>query len=398
MSKILFQGKILLLSAADTGADSKWDVEFEFSDSEGKFLATDVSVGDIAVIDTGGWEPGTITRYIVTSIASSTFSTVSCTLQYDPSNDNDDPALDLSVAIGVPGFIARPSPNYSLIPVVSADTQLLPDRFGDYIQNYNFVSIVDNITGGAGADQVLTSATPTPVAIGGVDAGTTFNNVPVEVVLQTLLYPYQSPTFASFGLSGQSTPIEVGASVAGGSRLFAWSTLHSSNVVSQSISIVDVTNNNALLASGLSNDSSELITISPITKTTATNHVWQVRGNNTKGIQFVKEYAVEWQFKRCFGEQTAPTLTEPEVEALRVTQLATSFVGSYSFSSGGYKWIAYPSAFGLASSFKDTSTNLDVPFQPAVVMSITNSYGITANYNVHRTVNILGASITIQVS
>jgi len=248
------------------------------------------------------------------------------------------------------------------------------------------------------SSQVLTNATGTPTTIGGIAAGTTFNNIPVETVLLNLLYPYQSPAFSAFALSGQTTPIEVGASVTGGARTFTWSTTNSINVATNSISIIDVTNGNTSLASALANTGSTSINLTSVTKITATTHQWKIQATNTQSVALSTTYTVTWQWKRFYGESTSTSLINTEIQALRVGGLASGFAGTYSFNAGGYKYIAYPTSFGTATSFKDQSTNLDVPFQTVQVINITNVNGIATNYNVHRTTNVLGSAINIVVA
>ena len=53
---------------------------------------------------------------------------------------------------------------------------------------------------------------------------------------------------------------------------------------------------------------------------------------------------------------------------------------------------------GTATSFVDQGTGLDVPFNALYVVSITNSFGITTNYNVHGTVFMIGSALTVVVS
>jgi hypothetical protein len=455
MSKLIFQAKILLNSATPTASVSDWGVNFTFIDREGVFLALDVAVGDVVVLDTGAWELGTLTRYVVTAInPATTFTTFVGTVTYDVTNDNADPALDLNnCAVGLEGVIGRPSPNYKLLPVISTDVQQLSDRFSEYIQNYNFNNLVDTITGGGtggtavkpdwnalstdpagilnkptlgtaaaldvpasgnatstqvviGSDtrlgvvtpnQTLTNTSPTPTTIGGIAAGTTFSAMPLETVLQNLLYPYQVPAFSAFSLSGQTTPLEVGAAVTGGARIFNWTTTNSTNISTNSITLSDITGV-ATLASTLANDSTETITLTPIIKTTALTHTWRVSAISTVATTFTRDYSVSWQWRRLYGESTNTSLIATEIQALRVSGLSTTFSGTYVFSAGGYKYIAYPSLFGTATTFKDQSTNLDVPFQPIQIISITNSNGITTNYNVHRTTNVIGSAMNIVVA
>ncbi len=364
------------------------------------FSPTDVAIGDIIVLDTSTYETGTITRYEVISILATGSDNVQAIILYEPDNDNIDPGLDLSYVLGTDGFIARPTPNYSLLPVPSPGIQLLSDKLSFYIHNYNLHNIVDNITGGGGvgSDQVLTEAAPTPTTLGGIPAGTTFSSVPVETVLRDLLYPYQSPTFSQFYIENQNTTIEVGASTVGGLVKFAWTTTNTSNISTNTISIRDVTAGNVVLYDSGANDGNEFINISSVVKITASSHSWRIQALNTKSTTFSKYFTVDWRWRVYYGENVNSTLTEPQIEALRTSQLGSAFAANYAFDGGGYKWIAYPSAFGTATVFKDILTGLDVPFQPVQTITITNTFGIATQYNVHRTTNILGASITISAA
>lgn len=238
-------------------------------------------------------------------------------------------------------------------------------------------------------------ATPVPTTIGGVSAGHTFAGT-VQDALDTLFYPYQAPAFSSFSFS-QTSPLEVGDTIAAGTKTFTWATSNSSNVQANTIKIDDITASTNLLTGG-ANDGSEALGIGAITKTSATSHTWRITGTNTNASNFTRDFSVSWQWRRFYGESTTATLVEADVEALRVTGLATNFTGTFSFVGGGYKWIAYPTAWGLKTTFKDTATNLDVAMQAAYTLAITNTFGQTTNYYVHRTTNILGGAINIAVS
>jgi hypothetical protein len=399
MAQISFQAKVVLNTAFQPDLDfpDQWECDVTFIDNEGAFTGLQIQIGDIVALDTGAYETGTFTFYEVKQIVTPGDTNPILLLEYMVVNDNLTGSPDLSFIVGTEGTISRPTPNYGLLPVVSRDTQIISDRFTEYVQNYNFGKIVDNI-GGGGADQVLDNTTPTPAALGGIPAGTTFDNVPVEIVLRDLLYPYQAPAFSSFAISGQTTSLEVGATVLGTSRTFTWGTSNSSNVATNSIEIQNITGGVVSLASGLANDGNEVVSFTNVTKTTAVSHVWRIRANNTNSVNFTRDFTVTWQWRRYFGESTNTTLNETEIKALRVTGLVSGFAGNYAFNAGGYKWLAYPTVFGTATTFKDTSTNLDVPFEAPTIVSITNSFGVVQDYRVHRTTNILGSAITIAVS
>lgn len=252
-----------------------------------------------------------------------------------------------------------------------------------------------NVVGGGGTE-TYTNLTPTAVSIGGIPAGSTFDNMTMQEMWDALLYPYQTPIFSSF-TSSMSTPIEVGSTIPAGSVTFLWNTTNSSNIAANSIKIDDITAGNTL-ASGLANTGTTAISISAITNVMATSHQWKITATNTKGAFLSRTLNVYWQWKIYYGESALTDLTETDVEALRVGTLAANVSGNYSFNAGEYKWICYPTSFGLKTTFKDASTNFDVAMQPALTKSITNSQGVATNYYCHRTVNKLGGSITITIS
>ena len=249
---------------------------------------------------------------------------------------------------------------------------------------------------GGGGTETYTNLTPTAVSIGGIPAGSTFDNMTMQEMWDALLYPYQTPIFSSF-TSSMSTPIEVGSTIPAGSVTFLWNTTNSSNIAANSIKIDDITAGNTL-ASGLANTGTTAISISEITNVMATSHQWKITATNTKGVFLSRTLNVYWQWKIYYGESALTDLIEADVEALRVGTLAANVSGNYSFNAGEYKWICYPTSFGLKTTFKDASTNFDVAMQPALTKSITNSQGVSTNYYCHRTVNKLGGSITISIS
>lgn len=255
------------------------------------------------------------------------------------------------------------------------------------------------VLGNASAGDSYTNATAMPVTVGGWIAGSTFTSESMQAMWDGLLYPYQYPAFTAFAISGQTTPLEVGDTIAI-NRTFTWATSNSSNVNANSIDLYDVTGS-ASIATGLANDGSEATSYpaSPIQKTSATTHTFRVDGVNSKSETFSRTYTVTWQWKRYYGESTnAGPLTEAQIEALRINGLASGFAATYTFVGGGYKYLAYPAVLGTATSFKDQSTGLDVPFESSYTVSVTNGFSQTTNYRVHRTTNIMGSGISIIVS
>lgn len=242
-----------------------------------------------------------------------------------------------------------------------------------------------------------TNAVPMPQAVGGYSAGTTFNAVEYQNLLDGLLYPYQLPAFSSFLISGQATVLEVGASIAA-NRTFTWSSSNPSNIQPASLELKDNTGN-VVIASGLGyGDSPYLSTYATIQKTSATLNTFRVSAINTKGNTFTRDFTVYWRWRIYYGTSAAQTLNEAGIKALATSALATTMSGTKSFGAGDYKYIVYPALFGTATSFKDASTGLSVPMEPVYTVSVTNVFGQVTSYNVHRTTNILGSTIDIIIA
>ena len=254
------------------------------------------------------------------------------------------------------------------------------------------MSFIRNAGGGA-----YTNATPVPTAVGGVEAGSTFSNVPLTDMWDDLLYPYQSPAFTSFSISGQSTLLEVGAELAAGDKLFTWSTSNSGNIEPASLDIKDITG--ALdLVIGTTDDGSETTYIDAIAKSTAASHTWRISAVNTNANTFTRDFKVNWYWKVYYGESPLTALTETDIEALRMGELKSNSANVYTLLGGDYKWLCYPTAMGLKATFIDVNTGFPIAMEPATIVSVTNLYGITTDYYTHRTTNTLGSGITVGVS
>jgi hypothetical protein len=293
----------------------------------------------------------------------------------------------------------------ALVPVNFAAVPLSSDasEWEDYVDSFGTVSLINAIVqamGGGGVGSTYTNTTPMPTAVGGWPAGSTFDAATMSAMFDGLLYPYQYPVFTEFAISGQATLLEVGDSIST-NRTFTWSTSNSANVTTNSVDLIDVTGGSVTIVSGTANDGTQATSYpaSPISKTSATTHVFRINGVNTNTESFTNTFTVTWQWRRFYGEAvSAGPLIEGDIESLRVSGLSSAFAGTYVFSAGGYKYISYPASFGTASTFKDESTNLDVPFETSYTVNVTNGFSQTTSYRVHRSTNIIGSAINIVVS
>jgi hypothetical protein len=297
------------------------------------------------------------------------------------------------------------------------------------------ITVVTAATYGQGPSEVLTIFAVTAVAgdvltIGGPIEGTTDRNFAagdyvdirmtagyisdLNTALNGILNPYQAPGFTAFAITGQSTTLEVGASISSGAKTFTWSTSNGGNVQANSISIVDTTLS-ATLASGLANDGTESLSISAITDSAPQTHVWTVSGTNTESGGFSRTFTVSWLWKAYAGTSASATLDASGIQALAdFASLTSTPLRTYSLSVGGYKYVAFPDSFATPSLWKDPATGFNVPLATVIdnaayshtdsagnqyaIVSVTNANSVTTNFRVYRSQNTLGGSLSLQVS
>lgn len=270
-------------------------------------------------------------------------------------------------------------------------------------------SEIDPDSGGG----TYTSPSPIPVTLGGVEAGTIFNNTPISDVFTDLFFPFLSASFSSFQINSQSTTLEVGATIAAGSKTFSWNISNSAYTINNTISIKDITGGGTTLAAGVTNlINATAITIGSVTKTTPTLHRWQIKAQRTNSTYFTRNFDVNWRWKVYYGTSSQTGLTSAQITGLTSNQLDTTVIGdTLSYSTGDYKYFCIPSTFTEPSLIKDSSTNLAIAMADTaegytagtgtykhLVVSVANQYGIAQNYKVFRSRNVLGGSINFIIS
>lgn len=258
---------------------------------------------------------------------------------------------------------------------------------------------------------LYTNPAPTPTTIGGILVGSSFSGVTMQEMWDALLYPYLNPAFSSFLMSAQPTSLEIGASVLGGSRTFTWATTFSGNIQANSVKIKNV-NTGAIIttpSTGIANDGSEVISIPSVTRTVAGTQTWQISAKNTNNATFTRNFVVNWYNRVYYGTSALTALTASDITGLTSTNLVTTTASAtYALGAGNYKYICIPVALTNPTLFRDASTNLTVAmagtddgytilnngyYTQQVV--VTNAFGVNITYDVYRTKNILGGSITI---
>jgi hypothetical protein len=260
-------------------------------------------------------------------------------------------------------------------------------------------------------DGTFTNAEPTTQTVGGIPAGSTFPAPKtVQEMFDTLLYPYQLATFSSFYIDGQSTILEVGATLLGGAKDFKWGTTNSGNINTNSISIIDVTGGNAILASSLSNDGSESVNIGgDITKTSAVSHQWKIQGTNTNSALFYRLFTVDWRFKRYWGCSSLNDLGTNSARDSDIIALdgcssgaGSEFTTSRTQTRNGmapsaeYVYFAWPASFGGTINSFTVNGLLNNDWQLSE-RDFVNASGKSELYKIFRSNNLLTGTFNIAV-
>jgi hypothetical protein len=270
----------------------------------------------------------------------------------------------------------------------------------DALMVLNAAKTAWNAAGGG----TYTNATPMPVNVGGWLAGSTFLNKTLKEMLDGLLYPYQFPAFTAFSCDCGNV-VEVGTDIAG-ARVFAFLWNNPANVLPppapNGFYLRDMTLGADLeVAQPLASPINHVLGAPSTTvyHAIATN-TYRIQGTNTLAAVFNRLFTVNWWWRYYVGPSAlAGPLNQAQIKALITTGIDNTFVDTYSFAAGAtYKYICYPSVWGMATSFKDSATLLNVPMEAVYVVNVTNLLGDATNYNVHRTTNIIGAAIDIIVA
>jgi len=167
------------------------------------------------------------------------------------------------------------------------------------------------------------------VTVGGVTAGDSFVSQTPVAMLKNILEPFVNPNFTSFSMQAYSV-LEVGDEILAGLTTFNWSTNQSGNVEPNTVEIIDVTNANTSLDSGLANDGTENVTVPQIIKVTNAFHQFKIQADYLlpQVGTFTLTYNVNWRWRGFYGKDSNAVLNETEIEAL-TGGLQTGYAATY---------------------------------------------------------------------
>lgn len=251
-------------------------------------------------------------------------------------------------------------------------------------------------TGGGGGPNTFryTNETPMPNQVGGIPAGTTFDEIALKELFDNLLYAYDDPFFSDFYVDGITTPREVGDTLPAGTYQAYW-TLDNLELFDPASLVIKY--GATILASGFSNTGQVAITMPAVASNIASTKTFTIQGTTIYGIVFSKTYSFSFQHRIYFGEDISPTITPTGAKLLRFNTLATTLDGEYAMEPGGYKYFVAPFDFGLNTKFFDADTNIAIAMAPTEGFALLNNFGIYISYFVYRTYNQLNGSINIRI-
>jgi hypothetical protein len=263
---------------------------------------------------------------------------------------------------------------------------------------------------------------PTINSVGGLDRGSSFNDVLLQDVFTDLLYPEQLGNINNFKLfnSGGSEVIkfEIGDSMSPGSYTFSWN-LSGSSFEANSVKLQDITNvvstgtywttPSGYIATGLTNSSPYTwILGSTISSTLPTSRDFRVYINRDNLTTISKSLSVNWMFPIYTGSTSSTSITGLQVLSNLTNKiLATSSNVLLTIPGSGYKYVAVPETFNSIYSLTldkiqvvmaATAQGYTNSFSNSLYYNkiwVTSSYGIGATYNVYRSLNSISTSIDL---
>lgn len=231
-----------------------------------------------------------------------------------------------------------------------------------------------------------------PTTLGGVLAGTTFDEMPIQDVITMLLYPYQVPAITQFS-SNLKTNFKLGEST-GSNLTLTWNTSNQKNIKENSI--VFYFNNKELPKENFPKQGSKQFTITPVVLTSQGSiNIWMDMFD-IKGKKIGKGITLTWLNGIYYGNNTKEDITADNVADLKSMD-ANSLGRDYKYPGGGYKYIVFPAAWADPKQFIDPATNFDVPMEKRSNINITNENGVSQDYKVYRSTNVLNGEITIRI-
>ena len=204
-------------------------------------------------------------------------------------------------------------------------------------------------------DIIYTNKKPVPVAIGGINAGDTFENISINELINKLLYPYVAPTLSSsntnltantfkYGVSQEITNVVVKIKK-GTNNIKNIKLLFNSNEIGNSSEFIE---SNGIITCNFSN-------ISYIFNTDGTLKITIIEENDKKINVNLQSYKFVYpsyvgKSTKALSELTADDITSS------LSEIVSSKITSYTYELTRERAvIAYPADYGRISQIKDSN-------------------------------------------
>lgn len=249
-------------------------------------------------------------------------------------------------------------------------------------------SVAIGTVSGAGSELTWTNTNPVTTTIGGIDSGDiiTPGSKAIEI-LQLMLYPYQPVSFSTFSVNLAGGIKELGQGITGSTVNITWTASGPTyNWIPNGITL-SKNQGTSLVVDNLSYTSSPVnVTHLTYVYYTPTTLTFTLTGDQLEGSNVSASDSYYWQHKVYWGSSTSEAITD-------FTGLSSAFATSTPTdprnivgdgSTPKYFYFVIPSDFTSYTGFKDVSSTFSIPFNPALTISVTNTYGVSTSYKYYR--------------
>lgn len=264
--------------------------------------------------------------------------------------------------------------------------------------------------------------------VGGIELGTSFNDVQFQDMFSDLLYPENLGNFSTLdfthpNISSTSNTqfkfIDIGRNLTG-TLTFSWTFQNPSDFLTSSIFVSDLTpvttsTNNwpppsrSLVNYNSTNTSGTFSYTYSVFSNIPDKRIFAVTGTRKNNTLIRKYGEISWTWRAYFGSSTNSTLTPSGVTSLS-SQLMTNSVGTFNISgTQGFKYLAFPNLtsydfksithLGLPVALATSSyTSIDQFGNNFATISITNSFGRNITYKIYRTLNQINGTLSVNIT
>lgn len=251
---------------------------------------------------------------------------------------------------------------------------------------------------------------PFPETLGGIAAGSTIaDGSNAILILERLLYPYQTVDFTNFN-DNLSTYYELGETAGNATANFTWSTSGPDlNWVGDTT--ISSTEEGTIISGISFDDSPQSYSHPAYRKTTVDSVTFTISGAQSEGSNATATTSLLWRYTLYSGRSGtdgSPTVftNGDDITSFTKTHPATT-VNNWqpsvaAASPSSYVYFFYPSALYSGTPTVTDITNPNVPQTVPIEMgssfTSTNEHGVTVTYNYFRTLNALGGAIDFKVT